>query len=385
MSPPARLRIAVLNRVFETTGGGAERYAIALVEQLSQRHEVHVFAQQIKHDAPGVTYHQVTMPFRKPRWINQLWYAWATWRATRSGFDIVHSHENTWHGQVQTVHVLPVRYNLFHGRRGLKRALRWVKVISSPRLLAYLWLERMRFAPQRGRRVVVTSASLQSTMAATYPLTIAVTSVITPGVYVPAATDDAEKRAARQQLGLPFGGRCLLFVGNDYKKKGLDTLLQAMPSLPGDVVLAVVGNAANLPLYARQAQAAGLGQRVFFLGTLPEVGPAYRAADVLVHPTLEDTFAMVVLEAMAHGLPVLVSSAAFCGISAVLTHRLNALILENPRDVEALAHNLNQLLADTTLQQQLGAQARHFASQYRWHDMARLQEAVYWSVLKPPV
>ena len=82
MSPPARLRIAVLNRVFETTGGGAERYAIALVEQLSQRHEVHVFAQQIKHDAPGVTYHRVAMPLRKPRWINQLWYAWATWRAT---------------------------------------------------------------------------------------------------------------------------------------------------------------------------------------------------------------------------------------------------------------------------------------------------------------
>ena len=95
MTPPKRLRIAVLNRVFETTGGGAERYSIALVEQLSQRHELHVFAQQIRHDAPGVTYHQVAMPLRKPRWINQLWYAWATWRATRRGFDIVHSHENT--------------------------------------------------------------------------------------------------------------------------------------------------------------------------------------------------------------------------------------------------------------------------------------------------
>ena len=384
MSPPARLRIAVLNRVFETTGGGAERYAIALVEQLSQRHEVHVFAQQIKHDAPGVTYHRVAMPLRKPRWINQLWYAWATWRATRSGFDIVHSHENTWHGQVQTVHVLPVRYNLFNGRTGLKRALRWAKVITSPRLLAYLWLERMRFVIQRGRRLVVTSASLQRTMAATYPHSIAATSVITPGVSMPAASSDVEKRDARQQLGLPAAGRCLLFVGNDYKKKGLDTLLQAMTSLPDDVVLAVVGSAAHISAYASQAAAAGLGKRVFFLGALPDVMSAYRAADALVHPTLEDTFAMVVLEAMAHGLPVVVSSAAYCGISGLLSPGVNALILENPRHVDRLAQTLNQLLADAMLQQQVGAQARVFAGQHRWQDIARQQEAVYFSVLKPP-
>ncbi|MDO8370547.1 MAG: glycosyltransferase, partial [Polaromonas sp.] len=130
-----RLRIAVLNRVFDPAGGGAERYSIALVEQLAQRHEIHVFAQQIRHHAPGVTYHRVSMPLRKPRWLNQLWYARATWWATRRGFDIVHSHENTWHGQVQTVHVLPVKYNLFHGRTGWPRLLAWVKVWTSPRLL----------------------------------------------------------------------------------------------------------------------------------------------------------------------------------------------------------------------------------------------------------
>ena len=384
MTPPKRLRIAVLNRVFETTGGGAERYSIALVEQLSQRHELHVFAQQIRHDAPGVTYHQVAMPLRKPRWINQLWYAWATWRATRRGFDIVHSHENTWHGQVQTVHVLPVKYSLFHGRTGFKRALRWIKVITSPRLLAYLWLERMRFVPQDGRRVVVTSASLQRTVGETYPRAVAATSVITPGVHLPERVGDLEKHAARHQLGLPAAGPCLLFVGNDYRKKGLDALLQAMTSLPDDVILAVVGSAAPIAAYKAQAETAGMGKRVFFLGALPDVMPAYRAADVLVHPTLEDTFAMVVLEAMAHGLPVVVSSAAYCGISGLLSHGENALILEDPRNAEQLVHTLNQLLADSTLRQHLGEQARTFASRYQWQDIARQQEEVYFSVLKPP-
>ncbi|MDD5472307.1 MAG: glycosyltransferase, partial [Sideroxydans sp.] len=113
--PARRLRIAVLNRQFSATGGGAERYSMALVAQLAAQHEIHVFAQHIDHDVPGVSYHRVSKLVSRPRWLNQLWYAGVTWWATRRGFDVVHSHENTWHGQVQTVHVLPIKYNLFQG------------------------------------------------------------------------------------------------------------------------------------------------------------------------------------------------------------------------------------------------------------------------------
>src|SRR5687767_8182662 len=96
----ARLRIAVLNRVFSASGGGAESYSIRLVEHLAARHEIHVFAQEIGHQWPGVTYHRVSSPLRRPRWANQLWYALAAWLATRRGFDVVHSHENGWQGRV---------------------------------------------------------------------------------------------------------------------------------------------------------------------------------------------------------------------------------------------------------------------------------------------
>jgi glycosyltransferase involved in cell wall biosynthesis len=377
-----RLRIAVLNRVFESTGGGAERYSIALVEQLAPRHELHVFAQQIKHEFPGVTYHRVAMPMRKPRWLNQLWYAFATWRATRTGFDIVHSHENTWHGQVQTVHVVPVKHNLFQGRSGVRRLMRWVKVGTSPRLLTYLGLEQLRFRALKARRVVVTSASLGETMARTYPDAEGKTSVITPGVHLPEIPmDEGAKAAARQVLGLPAQGICLLFVGNDYRKKGLGTLLQALLALPKQVSLAVVGNPSQIAEFRQKAEALGLAGRVFFLGALQDVGPAYRAADVLVHPTLEDTFAMVVLEAMAHGLPVVVSSAVYCGISGLLSSGVNALLLDDPRDAQALGKALHPLCEDETLRQQLGRQARLFAGAYRWEDIARQQEALYFASL----
>ena len=385
---PRRLRIAVLNRSFSPTAGGAERYSIALVEQLAAKHEIHVFAQSIEHDWPGVSYHRVSMPMRRPRWVNQLWFASATWWATRkrfnpgtdTGFDVVHSHENTWHGDVQTVHVLPVKHNLFQGRTGVQRALRWLKVLTSPRLLVYLGLECLRYAVQPGRVVVVTSESLLGIFKATYPAAVGMTSVITPGILLPTMPLlGADRNAARQQLGLPQGKRCILFVGNDFRKKGLHTLIESMRVLPDEVILAVVGSSAQLPGFRQQAEAAGLGPRVFFLGALADVAPAYRAADCLAHPTLEDTFAMVVLEAMAHGLPVVVSGSKYCGVSGLLENDVNALILDDPRDAHGLGMALDLVLDDDGVSARLGRAARTFSEEFEWGGIAAQQEKLYYA------
>lgn len=381
-SPAGKLRIAVLSRTFSPTAGGAERYAIALVEQLSEKHEIHVFAQAIEHQWPGVSYHRVSMPARRPRWVNQLWFAMASWWATRKGFDVVHSHENTWHGDVQTVHVLPVKYNLFVGRTGWRRALRWIKVWSSPRLLVYLWLERMRYAVRAGRQVVVISETLRTIFAASYPGAMAMSSLITPGIALPSFPISASmRRDARLQLGLPLDQPCILLVGNDFRKKGLQTLIEAVRLLPNDVMLAVVGHSAQLPLFRQQAEQAGLASRVFFLGAMKDVSPAYRAADCLAHPTREDTFAMVVLEAMAHGLPVIVSSSTYCGISGMLENEDNALILDDPHDANALAISLRRVLSDEVLGDQLGHNARAFAARFEWREIADQHEQLYRAVV----
>jgi glycosyltransferase involved in cell wall biosynthesis len=373
-----RLRIAVLNRNFSPTGGGAERYSIALVEQLAARHEIHVFAQSMAHEWPGVTYHKVSQPLRRPRWINQLWYATATWWATRRGFDLVHSHENTWHGQVQTIHVLPIQYNLFLGREGFASLLRWVKVVTSPRLLVYLWLERRRYAAKPGRALVVTSSTLDAIMRRTHPHVGPLLRLVTPGVaQVPGKASAPLRSAARESLGLPQTGRCILFVGNDYQKKGLSTLLQALAQLPADVHLAVVGDPVHIPAFRAKAVAAGVVQRVYFLGALAEVGMAYQAADCLAHPTLEDTFAMVVLEAMAHGLPVVVSAPRYCGIAELLTDGFNALILQTPESPQALQALLLRALTDAALGEGLSTHAMAFAQSHRWADLARVQELIY--------
>jgi UDP-glucose:(heptosyl)LPS alpha-1,3-glucosyltransferase len=379
---PQRLRIAVLNRQFSPTGGGAERYSIALVEHLAARHDIHVFAQHIAHAWPGVTYHKVSQVLTRPRWLNQLWYATATWWATRRGFDVVHSHENTWHGNVQTIHVLPVKYNLLHGLTAWRRAMRWVKIATSPRLLVYLALERSRFSLRKPRAIMVTSNSLVPQMEAAYPASASAIQVVTPGVdRVWGLPTSLQKANARQHFGLPADGFCILFVGNDYRKKGLQSLLQALLKLPVNAYLAVVGNPTQIPHFKAQAQNLGMADRVYFLGALRDVSPAYLAADCLAHPTLEDTFAMVVLEAMAHGLPVVVSAERYCGIAALLTNDLNALVLSDPRDARELATALSRLAQSAALVDRLSSAALTFAHQHQWATLALAQEAIYLNLV----
>ncbi|MDH4449156.1 MAG: glycosyltransferase [Rhodoferax sp.] len=373
-----RLRIAVLSRNFSVTGGGAERYSIAVVEQLAQAHEVHVFAQTTSHDWPGVTYHHVPMPLARPRWINQLYFAWKTWRATRRGFDIVHSHENTWHGNVHTVHVLPVKHTLFAGKHGMALALRYLKVLTSPRLLAYWWLEERRFAFAYKKKIVCASAALREVVARAFPASRPMLEVITPGVdAAPGPAGALAQAEARRALGVPADAALLLFVGNDFAKKGLKTLLEATATLDNALHVLVVGRSERAADYEQQALALGIRARVHFQGSLRDMSLAYQAADLLVHPTLEDSYGMVVLEAMAHGLPVVVSAAPYSGIASDLTHGVQAMLLGAPTDAVALASAVRGLLSDHAQARAMAAHGLEFARGNTWTQTGQRYRALF--------
>jgi len=373
-----RMRLAILSRNFDSSGGGAERYAVAVAQQLAQQHEIHVFTQHVGSAVTGVTVHLIPVPMRRPRWINQLYFATVTWWRTRRGFDIVHSHENTWHGQVQTAHVLPVKHNVFHGKTGWAKAVAIAKVLSSPRLLAYLALERLRYRMRRGSCVIATSVPLRDALLRVYPVLNGRVEVIAPGIdQAPGRCDAATQRTARASLGLPELGAGLLLVGNDFKKKGLPTLLRALVDIPQADWLAVVGQSRQLPQMQAMADALGLTHRVHFLGACSDVATVYRAADLLVHPTLEDSYAMVVLEAMAFGVPVVVSGPQFCGIAAHLQHELDAWVVNDPQSEILLREALVTVLGDAALRQSLAARGHAFAQRADWTGVAHAHAAVF--------
>ena len=380
-SQKKRLRIAVLARIFSTSAGGAERYCASLVKHLAPQHEIHVFAQDIRTQYPQVVFHQVPLFCRRPRWLNQIAFATYTWWQTRKGFDVVHSHENTWHGDVQTIHVLPFSYSWFVNRHGISLFLKTLQLITSPRLLTYWVLEKLRMQHQPGRFLVAVSEPVKTVLNKDLKLKMEHIHVISPGIEATHVHSSTEKMQARLDLGLPMQGKCLLWVGNNAMKKGLPTLLEAIAQLPKDILLVIVGSATPENKWRSQVATLELEDRIYFKGVLDDMALAYTAADLLVHPSLEDTFGMVVLEAMSHAVPAIVSSAQYCGISAELTHFKNARILQEPLNSHALENAIEQSLESNTYQA-MSQQAIAWAGTQDWSRLALAQEALYYDVAR---
>ena len=122
----------------------------------------------------------------------------------------------------------------------------------------------------------------------------------------------------------------------------------------------------------------GLTHRVHFLPLRKDVEFYYAAADAYVGPSLEDAFAMPPLEAMACGLPVIVSSHA--GVSEIVTHETDGLILKDPEDAGALATMIRLLHSDSALRERLGENASRTALQYTWdrnaHELRQIFEQI---------
>ena len=152
---------------------------------------------------------------------------------------------------------------------------------------------------------------------------------------------------------------------------------------PRPVHLLVVGNPEQAEEYQAHCRRLGLAECVHFLGRQADMPPVYAAADMLVHPTREDSFGMVVLEAMAQGLPVIVSRAPFCGLSAELAVD-EAVLLHDPYSVDELAAALQNLLDDAPQRAALAEVGRKVAERYDWAIQAQRYEQLYFQLLAEP-
>lgn len=188
------------------------------------------------------------------------------------------------------------------------------------------------------------------------------------------AQRDAVRGAARAELGAQPRDTVFLFVGSGFARKGLDTAIDALAFAGfAGFRLAVVGRDREAARYAARAERAGLGERVRFLGAREDVRPLYAAADCLVLPTRYDPFPNTVLEALAMGLPAIVSRR--CGAAEIVQPGVNGWVCEAD-DVPGLArlmHDADRAMRDPSL----GAAARATAERFGIERMAGELIALY--------
>jgi glycosyltransferase involved in cell wall biosynthesis len=182
--------------------------------------------------------------------------------------------------------------------------------------------------------------------------------------YAPPAA--AERAAARAALGLAPDAPCVVTCGRLVARKDVDCALAALARLPGATLL-VCGDGPRAGALRERAAALGIGTRVRWLGMLADTRPALHAADVFVHASRSEGLPNALLEALACGLPAVVSD--------IPGHEDGTLRFP-PGDDAALATRLALLLADGAARAAEGRAARERARTR--HDLpivaARLSE-----------
>jgi UDP-glucose:(heptosyl)LPS alpha-1,3-glucosyltransferase len=172
------------------------------------------------------------------------------------------------------------------------------------------------------------------------------------------------RSAARAQLGIGKDTFALVLVGNDWKKKGLVNLIEALAQLKDLPLVLVVAGKDDAAPYQSRLRELGLEGRVKFCPPRADVQWYYAAADVYVGPSLEDTFAQPPAEAMACGLPVITT--ATNGTAEIMTDGVDGLILPDPNEIAGLAQRISWLYEHPGDRERMAAQAAKTAAEYTW-------------------
>jgi glycosyltransferase involved in cell wall biosynthesis len=372
---------------------GTERLVVEWISRLAPTFEIHIYSQEVADvDLSIATWHRIPK-IPGPHIINYLWWFCANrlWRAWDSHFrnlrhDLVYSPGiNCLDADVISVHIIFAQYiQGIQAELSLSRnpVRAWPRIIH--RRLYYsliMALERRLYTDSAVPMCLIakrTAAELARFYGRTDKLCV---------LYIGLDHDtfnpkrrSALREEARLKIGLSPERFALILVGNDWHNKGAAVLVEALSKLrdrPIDLLL--VSREDPVP-HRATIHNAGLDGRVVFLPPRSDVEFYYAAADAYAGPSLEDTFALPPHEAMACGMPVIVS--ANNGTSEIITHGKNGLILEDSTDVDSLAKMILQLLDDPTLYASLSQRAAETASQFTWERNARELTALFQEILR---
>ncbi|MCG6948671.1 MAG: glycosyltransferase family 4 protein [Acidobacteria bacterium] len=235
---------------------------------------------------------------------------------------------------------------------------------------------------RRAKRVITVSRSsrrdLINLFSADPQRLMVVANGVDPGIAKRPAKEDLDQLRAHYGLRSPL----ILVVANDKPHKNLDMVLRAYHlavrehRIPGQLVF--LGGANEECRLAVRAERLGLGDRVRFLGRVPQAHlyALYHVSAVLMHISLYEGFGLPVLEAMCAGLPVITSN-----LGAMRELGDGAAKLVNPLEVDEVAEAIERVLVDDPLRRRMIESGRKRAENLSWERMVEETVAVYRTAL----
>ena len=368
-------KLAVLTRNFSPHSGGAERYCYELTLKLKKFFEIHVICQEYSEKVEGINLHKVPK-LKRPRFLNQILFSFSTYIYTQiEKFDIIHSHEMVTFANVYSIHVPTVKSGVFHQKNFLNR----LSVLFSPRLLSYLFLEKrqMKISSDQKKAIVAVSNLNKRNIELSYPKTKGHLHIVSPAIELPSINQTVEINVY-EKYKIPDDAYIIIFVGHNFRRKGLQVLINACEKIKNlSPWILVIGRDNPESVFFSSSESKS---RTIFLGEISDISPFYSIANVMVHPTLGDTYGMVVLEAMFYQTPVIVSNEDYCGIASEL-NELNSIKLKDPLSSSELSEALLTFFNNKEFSAQLSKNAKIFAENKTWEKAALKFCSIYDEII----
>lgn len=357
--------------------GGAEQFAARLVRAMSQRdYDFHVFARRFNAMDCPFTFHPTPI-ISFPRFLTTPSFAWNAGRKLKKdSWALIHSHDRIFAADIFTLHGVPHRY--------------WVKEVRKKKYLslfdrATIWVERQMVIKNKKSLFAAVSNLAKDIFLEEYPEVRTRMSVIHPGVDKEPVSNES-KTQARIYLNSKYGigkkERIILFASMNFEVKGLPEIIPALATVSkrDRNFKFIVAGKGDWKRYEIMTGRAGIGNHLIFAGVLSreELIRHYQGSDFYLMLSRFDTFGLVVLEAMANGLPVIISSRV--GAKDLILDGENGFVIGDTSDCEAIASRILHLFEAENLRSMSEA-ACETAQRCSWQDTARKYDELYCKIL----
>ncbi|MBI1904084.1 MAG: glycosyltransferase family 4 protein [Planctomycetia bacterium] len=376
------MKIALVIDRLDPRRGGAEQWTWQFAHALvAMGHEVHAAAGGFSPEAQ-----KLVVAHRVPLARSRFEFAQNAERVAREiRADVVHDMGCGWHCDVFQPHggsrTASFEQNLLllpPWLRPFKRAL----VPLLPRYRDFARVVKRQYAGD-GKTIVALSKMVARDMQRFHGAQAQQLRLVYNGVDVrrfPPAASRPFRDDVRRELGLLPSTLAVLIVAHNFELKGVPSLMRAVARLKqGHDVRLLVAGGKRTARYGRLAKRLGLLRRATFLGPVADPVPYYAAADVYAHPTFYDPCSLVLLEALAMGLPVVTSR--FNGAGELMTPGVEGFILDDPADDAALADRIAEL-GESDVRRNMAAAARALAEQHTLERNCREIVAIYETIAR---
>jgi UDP-glucose:(heptosyl)LPS alpha-1,3-glucosyltransferase len=392
-------RLAVVSPFLDKRHG-SERITVEWLSHLPDEFDIHVYSQRVEDfDESKFTWHRIPK-LPGPHLLNFLWWLaanrlWRYWDGRFRGLrhDLVFSAgANCLDADAICVHIVFAEYTrqVRGGMSFLRNPLwEWPRLLHRRLYYGISVLMEGRAYKNCETKLIVYSRKTGRELKQFYGRTnrIPVLHLGLDHSVFNTTVRAALRGRAREELKLAENQFTLILVGNDWRNKGVPVLLDALAHLRDLPVVLLIVSREDQSSCRGLITEKKLDDRVLFLPPRKDIEFYYAAADAYAGPSLQESYGIPPAEAMACGLPVIVSSAA--GVSEIVTDDVDAMVLDDPTDVDKLATMIRRLYEDKELRNRLGSKARETARRYTWdrngRDLAVILEEILQRKARPGI